>query len=103
MISKEEVFTALRTILDPEIAFNIVDLGLIYDLNIVENEGVSSVAVKMTLTTPMCPAAPELIGQVKEKVGALPGVGKVDVDLVWEPAWSMDKMSEQAKIELGLI
>jgi len=105
VVSKEEVLEALKQVLDPEIAFNIVDLGLIYDVQISgeETDGKASVSVKMTLTTPMCPAAPELIEQVKQKAGALTGVGKVDVEIVWEPAWTVDKMSDQAKIELGLI
>ncbi len=98
MASEKEVLEALKTVLDPEIAFNIVDLGLIYGITV---EG-KTVSVKMTMTTPLCPMAPEIIGEVKAKVGKLEGVENVEVEIVWDPPWTPDKMSEQAKIELGL-
>ena len=99
MASPEEVQKVLKTVLDPEIAFNIVDLGLVYGVTI---EG-KTVSVKMTMTTPLCPMGPEIIAEVKSKIGALDGVEKVNVEIVWEPPWTPEKMSEQAKIELGLV
>ncbi len=99
MASPEEGQKVLKTVLDPEIAFNIVDLGLVYGVTI---EG-KTVSVKMTMTTPLCPMGPEIIAEVKSKIGALDGVEKVNVEIVWEPPWTPEKMSEQAKIELGLV
>ncbi|MEM4255049.1 MAG: metal-sulfur cluster assembly factor [Candidatus Norongarragalinales archaeon] len=99
MVSEKDVLGVLKTVLDPEIAFNIVDLGLVYGVSI---EG-KNVSIKMTMTTPLCPMAPEIIEEVKSKVGKMPGVEKVDVEIVWEPAWTPEKMSEQARIELGLV
>ena len=99
MVSKEEILTQLKSVLDPEIAFNIVDLGLVYDVQI----SGSAVSIKMTLTTPLCPMGPEMIEEVKKKVSAIEGVEKVDVEIVWEPPWTPEKMSDQARIELGLI
>jgi len=99
MVSEKEVLEALKTVLDPEIAFNIVDLGLVYGIAI---EG-KTVSIKMTMTTPLCPMAPEIIGEVKTTVGKLEGIEKVEVEIVWNPPWTPDKMSEQAKIELGLV
>jgi len=98
LVSKEEVLGVLKTVVDPEIAFNIVDLGLVYDIQVKGN----SVSIKMTLTTPACPFGPELIEEVKRKVGVLQGVGTVDVEIVWEPPWAPDKMSDYAKMELGI-
>ena len=98
MVSKDVVLGVLKTVLDPEIALNIVDLGLVYDIEI---KG-KSVSVKMTLTTPACPLGPELMDEVKRKVGALKGVERVDVEIIWEPPWTPDKMSDYAKMELGI-
>ncbi len=94
------VLEALRTVRDPEIPVNLVDLGLIYEL-IVNKDGV--VYVEMTLTAPSCPVAGELPGQVKEAIEAVEGVNDVRVKLVWSPPWDKDRMSEEAKLELGLI
>ena len=99
MVSEKDVLGALKEVLDPEIAFNIVDLGLVYGIAV---EG-KTVSIKMTMTTPLCPMAPEIIEDVKKKVSALEGVEKVEVEIVWEPPWTPEKMSEQAKIELGLV
>lgn len=102
MVSNGEVMAVLKTILDPELAFNIVDLGLVYGVQVSES---GEVKVTMTLTTPACPLGPELVEEIKAKVGALPGVGKekVEAEIVWNPPWTPEKMSEQAKIELGLV
>jgi FeS assembly SUF system protein len=94
------VLEALRTVRDPEIPVNLVDLGLIYEL-IVNKDGV--VYVEMTLTAPSCPVAGELPGQVKEAIEAVEGVNDVRVKLVWSPPWDKDRMSEEAKLELGLM
>jgi len=94
------VLDALKTVQDPEIPVNLVDLGLIYEL-IVNRDG--TVYVEMTLTTPACPVAQALPGQVKEAVGSVPGVNDARVKLVWTPPWSRERMSEEAKLELGLL
>lgn len=93
------VIEALRTIFDPEIPVNIYELGLIYDLRIAP-EG--NVGVDMTLTAPACPVAGEMPQQVADAVAAVPGVGEVEVNLVWEPPWTKDRMSEEAKVALDM-
>ena len=96
---EERVIEALKTVHDPEIPVNIYELGLIYNLDI---GGDGSVAVAMTLTTPHCPAAASMPADVERAVQAVPGVGAVKVEVVWEPPWSKDRMSEAARLELGL-
>jgi len=98
LMIEAEILEALREVYDPEIPVNIYDLGLIYEVN-VDEQGV--VDIEMTLTSPACPVAGILPGQVEQKVREVPGVADVSVELVWEPAWSMDRMSEEAKLELG--
>src|SRR5579871_6380236 len=97
---QERVLEALKTVRDPEIPVNLVDLGLIYEL-IVRTDG--TVYVEMTLTTPSCPVAGSLPGQVQQAIAAVEGVHDVRVKLVWTPPWSQDRMSEEAKLELGLV
>jgi len=97
---KENVLAALKTVRDPEIPVNLVDLGLIYEL-IVNKDG--TVYVEMTLTTPACPVAGALPGQVRDAVSSVPGVQDARVKLVWTPPWDKDRMSEEAKLELGLM
>lgn len=94
------VLEALKTVRDPEIPVNLVDLGLIYEL-IVNCDGV--VYVEMTLTAPSCPVAGELPGQVREAIAEVEGVNDVRVKLVWSPPWDKDRMSEEAKLELGMM
>lgn len=96
----EPVLDALKTVRDPEIPINLVDLGLIYELT-VKKGGI--VYVEMTLTTPACPVAQSMPGEVEAAVGAVPGVAEVRVKLVWSPPWDRDRMSEEAKLELGLM
>src|SRR6202167_4767923 len=96
----EQGVEALETVRDPEIPVNLVDLGLIYEL--IVNRG-GTVYVEMTLTTPACPVAGALPGQVKDAVAAVDGVNDVGVKLVWSPPWSQDRMTEEAKLELGLL
>jgi FeS assembly SUF system protein len=94
------VIAALREIYDPEIPVNIYDLGLIYGVD-VSDEG--SVAVTMTLTTPHCPVAESMPGEVELRVEAVPGVRDAEVNLVWDPPWDMASMSDEAKLELGML
>lgn len=100
VISLEPVIEALQSVHDPEIPVNIYDLGLIYDINRHDN---GNVHITMSLTAPGCPVAGEMPGQVAEAVAKLADVGQVDVDLVWEPAWTKDRMSEDAKLALDMI
>ena len=95
---KEKVIAEIKKIYDPEIPVDIYELGLIYDVSIIEK----NVKVKMTLTTPNCPAAESLPKEVKESIMEIDGVDKVDLDLVWEPPWDKSMMSEAAKLELNL-
>ena len=94
-----KVAEALRTIYDPEIPVNIYELGLVYDLQVDE---AGNVTVQMTLTAPNCPEAGSIPGRVEAAVRAVPGVQDVKVDLVWEPPWTPARMSEAAKLQLGI-
>jgi FeS assembly SUF system protein len=96
----EQVMISLRTVRDPEIPVNLVELGLIYDV-MVRRDGV--VYIEMTLTTPSCPVAGSLPGQVQHVVSLVPGVSIVLVKLVWTPTWTQDRMSDEARLELGLL
>lgn len=96
----EAVITALKEIYDPEIPVNIYDLGLIYGLEIDDD---AHAVVTMTLTTPHCPVAESMPGEVEMRVGAVPGVGHAEVNLVWDPPWDPQKMSDEAKLELGML
>ena len=95
----EAVIAALKDIFDPEIPVNIYDLGLIYNVEI--NGG--HALVTMTLTTPHCPVAESMPAEVEMRVGAVPGVGDAEVNLVWEPAWSPANMTDEARLELGML
>ena len=95
-----DIIAALRNVYDPEIPVNVYDLGLIYEIQ-AEPDG--QVFVKMTLTAPNCPIADDVVAQVREAVADVPGVKDVQVDLVFEPEWTTDRMSEEAKLELGLL
>ena len=96
---KPQIIEAISTVYDPEIPVNIWELGLIYDI-VVDAAGVAG--VRMTLTAPGCPAAQSLPGEVERKVREVTGVTEVKVDVVWEPAWTKERMSEAAKLQLGL-
>lgn len=102
--SKEEIKAAvievLKTIFDPEIPVNIYELGLIYEVNVMDG---NVVEIVMTLTSPSCPVAGTLPGEVEEKVKSVSGVTDAVVELVFEPAWNQDMMSEEAKLELGFM
>jgi FeS assembly SUF system protein len=96
---KPAIFDAIRTVFDPEIPVNILELGLVYDVW-VDAAGVAG--VRMTLTAPGCPAAQSLPVEVARKVKAVPGVTDAKVDVVWDPPWSKDRMSDAAKLQLGM-
>ncbi|MEM0074724.1 MAG: iron-sulfur cluster assembly protein [Conexivisphaerales archaeon] len=95
----ERVLEALKVVYDPEIPFNIVDLGLIYELNINEK---GEVKVKMTVTSPGCPVGPWLLDEVRNACLSVPGITKVDVELVFDPPWTPEMMSEEAHKMLGI-
>ena len=95
----QEIIAALKTVFDPEIPADIYELGLIYKVEIKDDR---SVDVLMTLTTPNCPAAGELPTMVENAVASVPGVGVVDVKVVWEPPWSPERMSDEARLVLNM-
>lgn len=94
-----DIVAALKTVYDPEIPADIYELGLIYKVDIQDDRGIG---IEMTLTTPNCPAAEELPTMVENAVASIPGVGKVDVNIVWEPAWTPDRMSDEARLVLNM-
>ena len=96
---KPAILDAIRTVFDPEIPVNILELGLIYDV-LVDASGVAG--IRMTLTAPGCPAAQSLPVEVARKVKAVDGVSDAKVDIVWDPPWTKDRMSEAAKLQLGM-
>jgi metal-sulfur cluster biosynthetic enzyme len=102
-IAEDKIREALKQVVDPELFVNVVDLGLIYEIKINETDaGQSNVVVEMTMTSPACPAGPQLLGQSKDFVGRLEGVGEVDVRLVMDPPWTPDRMTEDARDQLGI-
>ncbi len=98
--TEEAIVAMLKTVYDPEIPVNVYDLGLIYKINGDEEKNVS---IDMTLTAPNCPASDFLLEDVRMKVGSIDGVKNVEVNLVFEPEWDKDMMSEEAKLELGFL
>ena len=97
--TEEEIVKMLRTVFDPEIPVNVYDLGLVYKIDI--NEGI--VTIDMTLTAPNCPAADFIVEDVEMKVKSVEGIKEAKVNIVFEPEWNSDMMSEEAKLELGLL
>ena len=100
---EQRVWDQLKTCYDPEIPVNIVELGLIYDLNIKESKTGQIINIKMTLTAPGCGMGPVIADEVERKVNGIDGVESVNVELVWEPMWSREMMSESAQLELGML
>jgi len=96
---REQVIAQLKTVFDPEIPVNIYELGLVYKVDVAAD---GATVITMTLTTPMCPAAEELPPEVETKARGVPGVTSVQLDLVWDPPWSPDMMSDAAKLDLGM-
>ena len=97
---EQRVVEALMLVFDPEIPVNIYEVGLIYD---VDADPAGNVTIRMTLTSPMCPVAESLPVEVQDRVRALPGVASVKVDIVWDPPWGPEMMSEAARLELGML
>ena len=93
------IMDALRTVYDPEIPADITELGLIYDVLV---DADAKVGIRMTLTAPACPAAQTLPGEVREKAAQVPGVAEAKVEVVWDPPWTKERMSEAAKLQLGI-
>jgi metal-sulfur cluster biosynthetic enzyme len=98
MITKETVEKIIDTIPDPEIGISIVQLGLIYEVTVDEK---NNVRILMTLTSIGCPLFDQIEGPIREKLGAVEGIGKIEIDLTFEPGWTPDRMSEDAKMQLG--
>ncbi len=98
MVTKDQVYEALQSCYDPEIPVNIVDLGLIYDVDINEDK----VNVKMTLTAPGCGMGPMIASDAQQKILQIPGVSEANVDLVWDPPWDPSRISDEAKEKLGI-
>jgi metal-sulfur cluster biosynthetic enzyme/nitrite reductase/ring-hydroxylating ferredoxin subunit len=101
-LSEDLVREELKKVIDPELFVNIVDLGLIYNVDLVPAEGKTNIKIDMTMTSPMCPAGPQLIANSKQVVGALPGVSAVEVKIVLDPPWTPDKMTDEARDQLGI-
>ena len=99
-VIENDVIEALQTVYDPEIPVNIYELGLIYEVEVDDDGGVD---IEMTLTSPACPVAGTLPPEVEAKVREVPGVTRAHVEIVWEPTWTPDRMSEVAKLELGML
>jgi|LakMenEpi03Aug12_release.lakeMendotaPanAssembly.Ray.scaffolds.fasta_scaffold01116_28 metal-sulfur cluster biosynthetic enzyme/nitrite reductase/ring-hydroxylating ferredoxin subunit len=102
-LCEDKVREALKNVIDPELFVNIVDLGLIYLVDLaLGDDGKTNVKVEMTMTSPMCPAGPQLVGGSKRAIEELPGVGQVEIKVVMDPPWSPDKMTEEARDQLGI-
>ena len=98
-IDESEIIECLKTIHDPELPVNIYDLGLIYEIKLIEK---NNLKIKMSLTAPSCPVAGEIPSQVANTLAKIPNIGLIEVELVWEPAWTKDRMSEDAKLALDI-
>ncbi|NLF68205.1 MAG: metal-sulfur cluster assembly factor [Candidatus Anammoximicrobium sp.] len=102
-LSEDGIREELKKVFDPEMFVNIVDLGLVYTIDIQpRDDGQSDIRIEMTMTSPMCPAAPEMIDNCKRVLSPLPGVNAVDVKLVLDPPWTPDRMTEDARDQLGI-
>ena len=97
-VTEDQIYGALKKCMDPEIPVNVVDLGLIYGVNIADGKNVD---IKMTMTTRGCPLHDTLVSDVKRYVGKVPGIGSINVEIVWDPPWSLDKMNPQVREQLG--
>ncbi len=97
-VTEDQVYGALKKCMDPEIPVNVVDLGLIYGVNIADGKNVD---IKMTMTTRGCPLHDTLVSDVKRYVGKVPGIGNINVEIVWDPPWSIDNMNPQVREQLG--
>ena len=102
-VNEQQVWDQLRTVYDPEIPINIVDLGLIYDCKLEKSKKGTIVKIQMTLTAPGCGMGPVITGEAKHKVEGIPGVSEANIELVWEPLWNRDMMSDAALLQLGIL
>jgi metal-sulfur cluster biosynthetic enzyme len=98
MATKDDVIEGLREVYDPELHYNIWDLGLVYDIDVQDGD----VKLVMTLTTPACPIGPMVTEQIEETIGLLPGIRNVDIEWTFDPPWSPERMSDEARADLGL-
>lgn len=102
-ITEDSVREELKRVIDPELFVNIIDLGLVYVVDLAPSEeGKTDVKIEMTMTSPMCPAGPQLVSQSKQFVGQMEGVGSVEVKVVLDPPWTPDRMTEEARDQLGI-
>lgn len=101
-VREEDIERALDSVFDPEIPVSVLSLGLVYERKVVQQDGKNTVQIRMTLTAPTCGMGPVLVGDIEKRVGLVPNVDNVDVELVFDPPWSRDMMSEEALLELGL-
>src|SRR5580698_3668614 len=101
-IAEDTIRESLKQVIDPEWFVNIIDLGLVYAVTVAEAEGKSNIAIEMTLTSPACPAGPQLVNQSKDVLARLEGAGTVEVKLVMSPPWTPDRMTEEARDQLGI-
>ena len=102
-ITEDLVREELKKVIDPELFVNIVDLGLIYNVDVAEMpEGKSNVKIDMTMTSPMCPAGPQMIANSKQVLAQIEGMGEVEVKIVLDPPWTPDRMTEDARDQLGI-
>lgn len=102
-VSQEDLWNVAKTVYDPEIPVNIVDLGLVYSMDIKSEDGKNKVFVDMTLTAPGCALGPVIANDLKEKIESLPSVAEAVVNIVWDPPWNQDMMSQEARMTLGLL
>ncbi|MBI3840147.1 MAG: metal-sulfur cluster assembly factor [Planctomycetia bacterium] len=102
VVSEDAVREALKQVVDPELFINIVDLGLVYVVDLQGTDDKVDIKIEMTMTSPACPAGPQLVSQTKNVLSALEGVGNVDVKVVMIPPWTPDRMTEEARDQLGI-
>jgi metal-sulfur cluster biosynthetic enzyme len=104
MVSKEEILGKLRTVMDPELGINVVDLGLVYGIEIRKKEKgrPQQAYIRMTFTTPACPMMDQMLGQMKEKLDEIPDTD-IEISITFEPLWTPERLSQKAKIKLGIV
>ncbi len=98
MVKKEDIIDVLKTVIDPEIGLDVINLGLVYEIKVNDD----NVYIKMTMTTPGCPLTSWILADAENKIKQVPGVKDVQIELVWDPPWSVDRISEEARKLLGL-
>lgn len=101
-IAEDAIFAALKRVDDPELMLNVVDLGLVYEVLTEEVDGKTNIHVKMTLTSPACPVGPQIVQEARDVLLDLEGVGEAEVEVVFTPLWTPDRMTEEARDELGM-